>query len=178
MVLKHIQKILESSHFNVILIEDEDLELSLNHILISWGANSDKTLKTLEVTAQKISLEHSLKQNPLFRIQFKTKFPFKVKTECTAQIEGALHFINSLIDFPGFEYDALEDEVSYRYIWLIKDSGLDKDSIKTIISNIILSYDIFSSTLEEISIGKMSFNEFLEHISGLAKNNPFLSSSL
>lgn len=185
MVLNKIQKFLEKNDFSCSLFSSSEKN-PFDHLLVFLGLDTKKREQLMEIMATqqpllaKSSLTNQISPSP-YRVQFRINLPFKVQDIALTQIASLLLFLNQFIDFPGFEFDELNGQVSYRYIWIIHSDAMDESLILSIMGSLILNLNLFSETIETLAEGKMSFNELLSQIvslTGQAQNKSPDSSSL
>ena len=160
-----------------------DKENNKDRILVFLGADADNREQFLEISAQEQILSPesnpsmdstgssgssgssgSLGRSAYYRVQFQYMFPFKVDDLPLTQVGTFIHFLNRLIDLPGFELDELENQTYYRYVWLTKEDAVDFIILNGIINMIGLSLIFFSQNLERLGTGKTSLNELLKEV--------------
>ncbi|MCE2983190.1 MAG: hypothetical protein LW832_06455 [Parachlamydia sp.] len=173
MTLAHIQKILEKAQILCTLLPESDSFLT-ETLLVSFGLDAKQKEKTLFIQAFPMKLDTAqLKSEPIdsaYRIQFTCPFHFEALNAAMNQTASLLLFLNQLIDWPGFELNELTNKISYRIVWLVKESALDAQQILTLIGSIVLTTDLFSEAIEKIALGHSTFNDLLSEVEQLTSN--------
>lgn len=172
MVVKKIKAILDEQKMES-TTPSEDSPFR-NSLLVFLAIDQKKRERILEISADKAPLQPDTmvpQEDELpYSIRFVVKFPFKIEGIALNQVSNLLHFINQSIALPGFELNELEGAVLYRYVWITDDSSIHKMTLMTIISSIMINLALFSETIESLSDGKLSFNDFLLTLTNLNKN--------
>lgn len=172
-MLKKIQSFLEQEKFECSILQATD-ELPYDRLLIFLGLDSQKREQILEITAQEQVFKpeaDAKKGQPhgYYRIQFQYLYPFAVEDTALNQVGSLILFLNQMSDFPGLELNELENQVSYRYIWLTKASGIDAPLILSIVGIIKLTLELFTASIERLAEGKATFNELLKEVIEIAQ---------
>lgn len=169
-MLKEIQAILEKEQFESAFMEENN-EIPLSRVLVFLGVDSKKRERIVEITAKEQVLQDKKPstnkgaENPTyFFIQYEYSFPFTVDDLALSQVSSLLLFLNQLSDFPGFELNELDNEVYFRYVWIVKKSGVDSKLVASIIGNILLHIELFSLSIERLAKGEVTFNDLLKDV--------------
>nr|WP_166156318.1 hypothetical protein [Neochlamydia sp. AcF84]NGY95246.1 hypothetical protein [Neochlamydia sp. AcF84] len=168
--LKQFQQALMDEKFDCSYIEATD-QTSYPRLLLFLGVDDKEREKILEITALKQELMPGLasSDNPFYRLQFQAVFPFAVHPQASTQVSSLICYLNRLIELPGFEMDEVNLKLNYRYILLYGERSLNKNLCFSIIGLIMLTLELFSSTLERVAIGETTFNQILEEIIKIAQ---------
>lgn len=165
-LLNQLRDFLEKEAYSSILIPASQ-KLALDSLLVVLSLDAQKREQNLEIieysslsTDQKFSTDTP----HVSRLQFKVLLPFKVDDLCSNEVSAFIHFINLSIDLPGYEFNELEGQVLYRYMWIISGENLDETLVKSILAVIKLNLSLFSDVIETLAKGKMSFNDLLSNI--------------
>lgn len=167
MILNEIKQILEKEEFACTDIPANE-QFPFGQLLVFLGLDSKKRERILEITAiqQQIAPEFNLPHASSlpFRIQFRIALPFKIQDIALTQVASLILFLNQFIDLPGFEFNELEGQVTYRYVWIVQPSLIDSTLIMSILGALMLNLGLFSETIESLADGKISFNDLLAQI--------------
>lgn len=167
MVLEIVKKILDDEKFECTLAPPS-AGFPLEHLIVLLAIDRKKRERILEIVAspQQFSPEFVVPEAATFpyRLQFQVKLPFKVQDLALNQVASLLHFLNQLIDLPGFELNELEGQVIFRYVWLTEPALITASLIMGIMGAIILNLGLFAETIESLADGKKSFNDLLSQI--------------
>jgi hypothetical protein len=170
-MLKQIQSILDKEKFESTLLHASKEGFPYDRILLFLGTDSKKREQLLEITAQEQILKSSEQTSPAdhpakkyFRTQFRHVFPFSVEEMALGQIASLIAFLNQTSDFPGFELNELNNEVSFRYVWLTKGSAVDTTLIVSMIGIIQMVLTLFGQSIERVANGGTTFNELLKEV--------------
>jgi hypothetical protein len=171
-MLKQIYDYLIKANLDASL-EAKSQALPYDRLLVFLGADYKNRERILEITSQDQQLNQNLAdssaiKDSYYRIQFHIPLAFKVQDLAIGQVSSLLLFLNQMLDFPGLELNELENQVSYRYILLAKDKGIDELLINSLIGIVLLILDLFTETIEYLAQGKSTFNELLEEIIKIA----------
>ena len=165
--LNTIQQILKMEQFES-AIESDTNTPPFGRVIVVLGNDHLERERILEITTQTQDLGESLKDPPeipkYIRIQFEVPMPFDFKDHSAAEIASLIAFLNRMLELPGFEIDEVNSGIYYRYVLLTSDHRLDKDLITGIIRVIIRLCEMFSDTIEQVSEGKCTFNDLVEHM--------------
>lgn len=174
MILESIKKILDSEKFECTLIPAKEA-FPLDRLLVFLALDAKKRERSLEIFAiqQQLSPEYLLPKGAAipFRLQFRSKLPFKVEDRALSQVGSLLLFVNQLIDLPSFELNELEGEVLYRYVWMMEESSITPTLVMSLFGSIMLNLGLFAGTIESLAEGKITFNELLAQLVKLNKSN-------
>lgn len=160
MVLEKIKKILE----------DEDFECALTPASKAFPVDQLRAFLTLDNKKRERILEifgiqlASKEASLPCRLHFQTKLPFKVQDNALGDVAFLLHYVNQLIDLPGFELNELEGAVLYRYVWIIEENFITSSLILSIFGSFMMNLGLFADMIESVAEGKVSFNALLEEI--------------
>ncbi|WP_154017855.1 hypothetical protein [Candidatus Protochlamydia phocaeensis] len=140
----------------------------MDRLLVFLGFDYKQRERIVEIIAREQQFDQAFKKTAApdhyFLIQFQIQLPFEVQELASNQVASLILFLNQLLDWPGFELNELNNRVSYRYVWLIKQTALDEYLITNIIGNLMLCLDMFTETIEHIATSQATFNELLEQI--------------
>lgn len=175
-MLKQIESTLIKEEFQCSIIQATE-ENPEDHLLVFLGLDAKEREQLLIITAKQQEVEKKdlpavSEPTDFFIVQFYYTFPFLVKEIATSQVSGFTLFINQMVDFPGFEFNELENRLYYRYVWITKTSGFDPQLIMSIIGIISLFLELFSATFERLAENEITFNQLLEEMVHLAENSP------
>jgi hypothetical protein len=176
-MLNQIQDILEQEKMDCSLYPATE-ELPIARLLVFLGNDNQKREQILEISAQQqpFQLKSEESQAPsddYYRIQFHFIFPFKAIDMALPQVASLALFLNQSLDFPGLELNELENQISYRYVWLVKQNGVDSKLVMTIIGIILFFSDLLAPLLERVANGSATFNDLLKEIIELNSQNNF-----
>ncbi len=166
-MLNHIQAILEQEKFSCVLYPATE-QPSPARLLVFLGNDYKKREQILEITSQEQQLHKNLTEypslTPYHRLQFRILFPFEVKEAALNQVASLILFLNQLLDLPGLELNELNNQVSYRYVWLVKEEGIDAKLVLSLVGTILLIMELFTQMIEYLADGTTTFNELLEEV--------------
>lgn len=167
MLLSNIEKILEKNEFTCTHLSAKERPPH-DRLLVFLGLDSKKREKLLEIIAiQHPDSSESVSYSPspfATRIQFRFDCPFHVQDIALNQMASLLHFLNQLIDLPGFELDELNGKVIYRHVWIMNPSMIDPLLIMNILDAIMLNIALFYDSIESVADHTLTFNNILSQI--------------
>jgi len=170
--LESIEKMLKDEQFDCSLEPDVKAP-PFGRVLVFLENDPQDRERILEITAQYQDLGESLKEPPeppqYTRIQFEIPLPFYIKDHTANEVASLLAFLNRMLELPGFELDEVNSRIYYRYVHLTSDKGVDKTLITGIVGVIIMLFEMFSETIEQVSEGKSTFSELLEQMLQLSE---------
>ncbi len=165
MIAHRIKKILENEQFDCSNHHPDDLS---DDLIVDLGNDKLERERILEISCRPLQFSvHGVtaqQTDHSFNIQFIVRLPYKVQDLAATQLSSLLHFINHNIDWPGFDFDEVNNKVAYRYIWITKDSAVDAPLLMNIVASVILCLDLFGETIEEVALGHATFDEVLQKI--------------
>lgn len=171
-ILSHIQSLLEEQKRECSLLPPSS-ESSHERLLVLMNMQHNKKETIIEITAhlQQIpdSIAREVTTEPFYLIQFQSVLPTQVPPATFSAVSNSLHFFNRLSHCPGFELDELSDQVLYRYVWFVKESGFDSFLLMQILGTIHLYLEMFSPHIQEIAKGTYTLPDVLEQVIQLAK---------
>jgi hypothetical protein len=175
MIIKSIQKMLTEGKFESSIIQASEKHGNLfDQIIVDLGKDYLIRERILEILCRPMDVNLELDSSPLNRhysITFQVKLPFEVQNLTLTQVASLLLFINQLSDWPGFQLDELQNQVSFRYVWLVKEPLDDSFLLFNIVGNILLNLDIFSETIEQVASSRLTFDEVLKQITEIRDRN-------
>lgn len=167
MILKTIQAVLDEARFTSSIFPASESS-PIEQLVVFAGRDQKEREKIIEINAREQQFDPKISKEQLkdhyYRIQFSVKLPFEVDPLALNQTGSLILFLNQQMDWPGFELNELTNQVLYRYNWLIKESAIDSRLLITIFGSILLNLDMFNDTIEQIAMGRSTFNELLESI--------------
>lgn len=174
-MLKQIQGILEKEKFECSIIQATEKHPQ-DRLLIFLGLDAKKREQILEITAQQQVFQPDTSTDTssskgYFRIQFQHLFPFSVDDMALNQVGSLILFLNHMSDFPGLDLDELDSQVSYRYVWLAKATGIDAPLVISLVGNVKLTLELFAPSLERLASGETTFNALLQEVIQIAKSS-------
>lgn len=171
-MIKEIKEILEDNQFLCSSPQDEISPLSESlEVILGSDYKERELVMEITTTQQLIPPEHiqaNTSQHPL-RVQFWVELPFEVQDVALNQMSNLLHFLNRMIELPGFELDELNGKVIYRYVWIAHPKMIDESLIMGITGAILLTLNLLTGTIESLADGTVSFNDLLAQIVQLTK---------
>lgn len=166
-LLDKLQNLLDEEDYQWTFLPASE-KLAIDSLLILIGLDNQQREQKLEVIefAQNLSMEVTppTDMTSITRLQFKVLLPFKVDDLAINDVSAFIHFINLSIDLPGYEFNELEGQVMYRYVWITQGDNLDKNIVKNILTVINMNVVLFSEIIESLANGQMTFNELLSDI--------------
>lgn len=178
MIAHRIQKILENEKFEC---SEHIPDHLTDDLMVLLGNDKLERERILNISCRPLRFRipglNPQQQDQYYNIQFSIQLPFTVQDLSATQISSLILFINHSMDWPGFDFDELNNKVFFRYIWLIKDSALDATLLLNIVTAISLNLDLFSETLEQVALGKATFNEILHKITELVEPKSYTPST-
>lgn len=170
-MLHKFKEIYDEENYPCNLMEATE-EQPEEQLLVYVGTDYKQREQILQITSQKQILGEERSGTPMneyFRIQFKFLYPFSTDTLVLSQVASLLHFLNKQADFPGFELDELDNQVLFRYVWLVKDSGFDRLVAMSLTGIITLLVTMFGEAIERVATGKSTFDDLLREVTDTAK---------
>jgi hypothetical protein len=165
MIAHRIQKILENAHFKC---SEHIPEQLTDGLFVFLDHDKLERERILHISCRPLQFQFpEMKSNQdekYYNIQFLIQLPFTAQSLSANQISSLLLFINHNMEWPGFDFDEVNNKISYRYIWLMKDSAIDATLLLNIVATISLNLDLFSETIEQVALGHSTFNEILQKI--------------
>lgn len=133
-------------------------------LLVFLGHDSKGRERILQIVAkeQLPSSKKGAKESPIFLLDFVVKLPFQVETFTVVEVARLIAFLNRSSDFPGFEMDEVSSDLFFRANLLGHDELSDYRMSRAVIGIVMLHLDLFLDQMEEVSTGKITFNEVLE----------------
>ncbi len=165
-LLNRLQNFLEEEEYQSIFLPASE-KLAIDSLLILLGLDKQQREQKLEIIEfpQNINFESPQPEAAqISRLQFKVLLPFKVNDLAINDVSAFIHFINQSIDLPGYEFNELEGQVIYRYVWITSGENFDKNIVKTILIVIEMNLVLFSEIIESLAHGKVTFNDLLSDI--------------
>lgn len=167
-MLRQIRRYIEQENLPYVQEKKNKGDL-FDRLLVSLGADYKKRDRLVEITVLEQELLEGLEtavpiEDRYYRIKFFSYLPFDVKPSTLGQVGPLLHFLNQLIDLPGFELHELENRVAFRYVLMTKGSGVDAKLIASLIGIIMFTLDLFGGNIEQVASGASTFNELLEEV--------------
>lgn len=167
-LLKHIGSLLTSEKVDNTFIAASEAQPT--PMLAAYVGNDYKNReRSVAIFAQPQTLKLAPnkllnKEGTYIRVQFQLVFPFQTTDQTASDTATVLHFINRVLELPGFEMDELQNRVLYRYVWLTDYPGNDSTLIISILGLIAMTLDLFTESIEKIASGESTFNELLKEI--------------
>lgn len=170
MMLDRLTGYLKESELDHSLLA-ESAEIPFPRLLVFLGVSAQAQEYVLEITCQEQQINQDLftTSDQYYRIEFNNPLPFEVKETAILQVSSLLLFLNQMIELPGFELDELNNRVSFRYVLLAKEQGIDSKLFLSIIGIIMMSLELFADTIYHLAEAKVSFNELLEQVIKMGK---------
>jgi hypothetical protein len=168
-LINDLHHFLESEEYQSVFLPASE-KLPLDSLLVLLGLDYQKREQKLEIVEfnQNLNMMSHVfveKEVPqISRLQFKIILSFKVDDLAINDVGAFIHFINQSIDLPGYEFDELEGQVSYRYVWITSGDNLNQAIVKTILTVISLNLAIFTEIIESLALKKRTFNDLLSDI--------------
>lgn len=166
-IIQQLQDFFDKEEFSLTYLPPTD-EIPVERLLLLLGF--DRKTRELKLEITEISRVQEI-QNFLpsdlhipSRLQFKVDLPFKVKDLAINEVSAFIHFINQTTDLPGFEFNELEGQAMYRYIWITSPDHLEKQLVTSIVDSIRFNLVMFSDMIESLSDGTSTFNDLLSQI--------------
>lgn len=177
--LKKYQEFLHSEKFDTKLYASAE-EYRIPFLAVHLGKDQDNRDRILVIKAQKqimgdaILSDTSGSSTPIIHLDFTLEYPFKFKPETTKELASLLHFINHEAAVTGYCMDEVEQTIYYRYHMFSLEGSLDRKTLVSIVGMILLFYDIYHKTIEQVANGSITFNELIAQVLLLAKQtDPF-----
>jgi hypothetical protein len=172
MILHHISSLLKDTFLDCSYLPASDIEPT-DHLIVTTEIAHKKKRKVIKISAFEQQFDPSLLKKPLsdlyYRIHFSYDFPDEVSALALNEMASMLLFLNQIIDWPGFQLDELNNSISYRFNWLVKNSAIDTIQLTIILGNILLILDMFNESIQQIASGQSTFNELLKSIADFGK---------
>lgn len=172
-MIKKIQEILENNQFICSSPLDETSSFSEKLEIILGPDHKGRELIMEIIAAQQLippQYTHANSPEHPQQVQFWVELPFDVKDVALNQMSNLLHFLNQMIELPGFELDELNGKVIYRYVWITHAKMIDDPLIMGITGAILLTLNLLEGTIESLAEGEVSFNDLLSQIVQLTKD--------
>lgn len=157
-ILTRLQEILEKNGKSSTLQKGGDE--APDRLLVVLGTIEEGQEDVMEVT-EAVPL---FPDKPYHLLQFQYVLSGEVTADTFNQVSSVLHFFNRLIHCPGFELDELNNKVIYRYMWFVKDEGIDSFLVMQLLGNLRICYKMFSPYINEIAQGKYTLEEILKKV--------------
>jgi hypothetical protein len=171
-ILTYIQELLDENDLPNALLEASD-DVPYERLVVALESPDPQQEHLLEIMAYPQFIEGAFTKEKLpdsyYLIQFQCILSIKVSPETFNQVASCLHFFNRLMHCPGFELDELNDQILYRYVWFIKNTGIDAFLLKQVVGNIQLCFNLFNPYIREIAEGKYTLEDILEQVIRLAE---------
>lgn len=166
-IIQQIQDFLDKEEYSITHLPASD-EVPVERLLLLLGFDRKQRELKLEIMErlQTQDIQNFLSSDLFIpsRLQFKVDLPFKVKDLAINDVSAFIHFINQATDLPGFEFNELEGQVMFRYIWVTSSDHLDKQLVISILDSIRFNLVMFSEMIESLSDGSATFNDLLSKI--------------
>lgn len=136
-------------------------------LLVLLGFSSHREEHILEISAMPLLESKVLPPknfSPYYQIDFVIPIPLKISVVAKEQLLSLILFLNRLLDWPGFAFDELHDQLSYRYTWLAKESMWEERSFGLLLGTFTLYIKLFSEILQSVGEGKSSMEGLLEQV--------------
>lgn len=171
-ILAFLQKLLIENDFPSTLFEAND-DVPYDRIIVALESPDLNKDNLLEIVVHPQTFEGAFTKKTVsdsyYLIQFQFILPLEISPDTFNQVSSCLHFFNRLLHCPGFELDELSDQVVYRYVWFIKQKGIDAFLLKQVIGNMQLCFNLLSPYIKEIAEGKYTLEQILEKVTQLSK---------
>lgn len=171
--LMQFQKILNDEEYDCSIVEATDIA-PYERLLVFLGLDEQERERILEVTVLKQELMKGMELQKsagpdFFRIQFLVNLPVNIQPDACAQVGSLVCYLNRLIELPGFEMDEIDLKVIYRYVLMYGEEKFNKKLFISLVGFIMLTVELFASTLERVAKGETTFNALLEEIIAIAQ---------
>jgi len=102
--------------------------------------------------------------HPLYiRIEFLLHFNIDIQNESVPQIESSVCIFNTLVDLPGFEYNAIDDVIQFRTVQFMREDAIDPKFALGLIGAIVLYHRLYGPSFEKIAKGELTLDEILQN---------------
>lgn len=178
-LLAQLQQFLVEEQMECTLEQAND-ELPFDRLLVDLGSDEQGRGRILEITAQEQLLTDEIPQKiakgikgfGYHRLQFKAYFPFTYEDNALQDLSSAILFINKMMELPGLELSEFDNRVSYRFVTLTSLDNMSKPLFFSILGNAMLILDGFSSSIDSIARGQLTFNQLLQQVVEAGKQLP------
>lgn len=136
-------------------------------LLVLLDFSSHREEQILEISATPLLEPKALPPknfSPYYQLDFVIPIPLKIAKTAKEQLLSLILFLNQLLDWPGFVFDELHDQLSYRYVWLAKESMWEERSFGLLLGTFTLYMKLFSEMLQSVGEGKSSVEGLLEQV--------------
>lgn len=164
LLLEKLQNFLEKENLTVALI-DKDRQHPNYSLLVSIGLDEHDRERAISIVPVYQAVNETPPELRFYSIKFHVKLPITFLPTSLDQMAAMVAFVNNQAEFPGFEIDAANHELFFRYIWMGSEEGIaNLNLFKALIGLILLHLDMFSPIFEEIGSGKTTFHETIKKL--------------
>ena len=164
-----IQTFLESEDMPCVQ-EPKSKEWPFEQLFVPMGVDEQGRdlllhIKILEEDLSENSESLSLKKESLHfhNIQFHLALPFQIKDDCVGDIARLILLLNRSFGIPGLEMSELDRIVYFRSA-ILAGQEIEEAILLSVIGNIVIQMDVFSSSLETVGTGKQTFVEMMNEV--------------
>ena len=164
---KTLSDIYEFLHENkfVCLLSTPDEDPKIEHLLINLGQDELKRdiilrLNFLLLPELKEGMESPLPFQDNCFLQLAATLPFKGLKEGEEAAIRMITQLNPALEMPGFEFNEVRNEYSFRYVYFSYEERIDKEWLLSMIMYIRTLFDLFASWIEKIAKNEMTLEEF------------------
>lgn len=173
--LNQFEKILMEEEYDCSIVESNET-FPYDRLLVFLGVDEKERERILEVSVLKqemglnITPDQKNHEPDIYRVQFLIKFPFEVKPSASNQMTSLVCYLNKIVELPGFEVNEVNLDVFYRYVLMYGEKKFNKKLFTSLVGIMMLLTELFSVTLEKVSVGETTFNELLEEVISIAQS--------
>ncbi len=106
----------------------------------------------------------------LAQIEYLLRFPFAVKEHALFDCIRVINLLNTLAPIPGFEYQEVEQELCFRYVFIGPLTEETHFAILAMIGMISLYKDCYTDPLEKLANGVLTMEDVLSEFVDLSEN--------
>lgn len=161
---------LKKEHMDCVVF-DADQEFTKPRLLVYLGNDDEKRERVLEITVDEQVLPSHFKdythmevKEGIYRLQVQSIVPIEFVPKQAGDIASVINFLNGMLELPGFLSDEVENKVLYRTVQLIAQKELTTVILTGIVGMHRMVLDVFTSLLQKVGTGQMSYFEFLDEV--------------
>lgn len=167
--LKSLEAMLTEAGYDSIHIEGEGEEIR-DFLQVFLGTDEESRERTLQISLAEDWIDlggaSSSSESQLLKVEFYAPIIVELDDLAAEQLSSLLHFINRMIDLPGFLFDETEGRVAYRFVHLTESSVKDFRLIQVMVGAIKMFLELFGGVIGEVAQGKKTFDDILDVLVG------------
>lgn len=140
-------------------------ENNQKRLLVYAGSDPQDRTQLIEIKSQ----SRGIKGEEYTSVQIDAFFPFVAQDLAMQDVAQFLNILNLQMEIPGFCLNYLDNTLLHRYVLLSEGSHFPLKTLVFLVGMAMFYQDVFSSPLERLASGKISFIEIMKEIESLLR---------